>query len=693
MSKQYKTLIYSRILLLGLFMAALAILVARNVQTSWNIFLAVMGFSAVVFIHECGHFVVAKACDIKVEVFSIFIPPVLAGIRRTPQGFRVRILPNLFPKDNDPDGDGLLSFTFGPKGKPGETEYRVGLIPVAGYVKMLGQDDTSADKQSEDPRSFGNKSTGARMAVIAAGVTFNIILAVVLMMGLYLVGLPRTPAVVGGVIPGSPAADAGLQVGDRITKIGNKAKHLEYTDIMAAAALSNKGQAIPITVERRNGTKETLSLVAKDIDGVPVRLFGLYPPSSLTVAQVKQPNMLLKNTGLKAGDRVVAVDGQPIEHYWQLEEYVSNTYEPNITLTVERPDKAGAAHDIDIHIPLVLSNANSEVASESDLNSICSLVPRLVITTVSEGGPSTLRAGDIIVAIDDVNDPTYKEMRDETTAYDGKDLPLTVLRTNTQGQTQRVKVMVVPKRAPGSDRVVIGIGVALDALHPVVAKAIATNQDTKIPDIPRGATITRVDNTRVANFFNIINALRTARSKDVAIDWEKDGTSGSTTLALSNLPPNIDIHAGLAESIPFATLEEVHKASSVPEALVMASQKCISFVVQTYVTLKQLVSRSVELKAMSGPVGIATVTYQAVEQSFTSFLYLLAFISANLAVVNFLPIPVVDGGVFVLLIIEKLKGGPISMRAQEIITYAGLVLIASVFIYLTYNDIVRLIFG
>ena len=96
---------------------------------------------------------------------------------------------------------------------------------------------------------------------------------------------------------------------------------------------------------------------------------------------------------------------------------------------------------------------------------------------------------------------------------------------------------------------------------------------------------------------------------------------------------------------------------------------------------------------MSGPVGIATVTYQAVEQSYVSFLYLLAFISANLAVVNFLPIPVVDGGVFVLLIIEKIKGGPLSIKVQEVITYAGLALIVSVFVYLTYNDIVRLIFG
>ncbi|MFC1652613.1 site-2 protease family protein [Planctomycetota bacterium] len=121
----------------------------------------------------------------------------------------------------------------------------------------------------------------------------------------------------------------------------------------------------------------------------------------------------------------------------------------------------------------------------------------------------------------------------------------------------------------------------------------------------------------------------------------------------------------------------------------MGTKRSAWFVLQTYVTLKQLFSRGVQLKAMSGPVGIATIAYQAVKTSFVDFLYLLAFISANLAVVNFLPVPVVDGGVFVLLIVERIQGRPLSLRIQEVITYAGLALILSLFVYLTYNDILR----
>ena len=149
----------------------------------------------------------------------------------------------------------------------------------------------------------------------------------------------------------------------------------------------------------------------------------------------------------------------------------------------------------------------------------------------------------------------------------------------------------------------------------------------------------------------------------------------------------------MAEFIPFEFLKETYKAETLGQAVVMGAKRSVRFVVQTYVTLKQLVAGGVNLEAMSGPVGIATITYRAVEQSFVTFLYLLALISANLAVMNFLPLPVVDGGVFVLLIVEKIKGSPLSIRFQEIITYAGLALIASLFLYLTYNDVLRLILG
>lgn len=691
MSK-YKTLIYSRIALLIVILVCLGILISRHAHTSWNIFLAVLGFSAVVFIHECGHFFLAKAGDIKVEAFSVFIPPLLLGIRRTEEGFRLRILPGLFPKPDDPDGNGLLSFTFGPKGKAGDTEYRIGLVPVAGYVKMLGQEDTGSDKQSSDPRSFGNKPIGIRMAVIVAGVTFNMITAVILMMILYSNGLPMKAPVVGGVMPNSNAERAGLQAGDRVVKIDGKTDHIEYGDILIAAALSGKDKAISMTVRGRDNSERDLSIVAGPVDGLPVRLFGILPSSSLIVANIKDVDLLYERTGLKPGDRIVAVAGQPVEHYWQLEEIVLSAYEPKVAIQVERGGEEGETELVDVALPLALNNSQLEVESESQLNNVYSLVPRMRITQVTSG-PKLLEIGDVVLRIADVNSPTYKEMRDLTTAYEGKDLPMQVLREDPNGTRQIVDLMAHPKRQTDGDRVLIGVAVELDSRHPVIAKSIVTDWQSTPLAIPRGATITRIANSDIKDFFDIIHAMKAHEDQEVVMHWTKEGQVGAVALSLTDLDDRMNMQSVLAQSIPLSDLEEIHKAANLGEACVMSFRKCYSFVLQTYVTLKRLISRDVSLRAMSGPVGIATVTYQAVEQSFSSFLYLLAFISANLAVVNFLPIPVVDGGVFVLLIVEKIKGGPLSIRMQEIITYAGLALILSVFLYLTYHDIVRLVFG
>ncbi len=692
MSK-YRTLVYSRVALLIIILVFLGVSIAQNSQMSWNIFLAMLGFSAVVFIHECGHFFVAKAGGIKVEAFSVFIPPLLMGMRRTKAGFRLRILPALFPKPDDPEGNGLLCFTFGPKGKEGDTEYRIGLIPVAGYVKMLGQDDAGSDKQSADPKSFGNKPISVRMAVIVAGVTFNMITAVILMMILYTVGMPMKAPVVGGVMAGSSAEAAGLQSGDRIVKIDGKTEHIEYGDILIAAALSDKDKAISMTVLGRDNTERELSIVARPVDGLPVRLFGLLPSSSLNVANIKNADVdvLYEQTGLKPRDKIVAVKGQPIEHYWQLEEAILSTFQPDVTIQVERQVGHGEIQRVEVSLPLALNNSRSEVEVESDLDHVCSLVPRLRITQVALG-PDSLKPGDVVLRIADIDSPTYMEMRDLTTEFEDQDLFIQVLREDANGVEQVVDLSVRPKRQKDSERVVIGVAVELDAKHAVIAKSISTSEQSEPLAIPRGATITRIANTDVGDFFDIIHAMKANEGHDVQMHWAAQGQVGSVELSLKDLQSRIHMQSVLAQSIPLSDLEEIHQAANLGDATVMSFKKCYSFVLQTYVTLRRLISRDVSLKAMSGPVGIATVTYQAVERSFSSFLYLLAFISANLAVVNFLPIPVVDGGVFVLLIIEKIKGGPLSVRMQEVITYAGLALILSVFIYLTYNDVVRLVF-
>jgi regulator of sigma E protease len=682
---------YFRLVLLVVVVAAIIYLVSRNFVMSWNIFLAVMGFSAVVFIHECGHFILAKVSDIKVEVFSVFLPPVLLGVRRTESGYRIRILPKFFPKEGDESGEGLLSFTVGKGGKAGETEYRVGLVPVAGYVKMLGQEDVGSDKQADDPRSFGNKSVPVRMAVISAGVIFNVLAAIGILMIVYLVGIDRMPAVVGGVVAGSPAARVGLRGGDEIIEIGGRSENLDFGNILVASALSKKGEKVDLKVRGEDGSVREVSMVAEEMLGMSTRRFGILTPQIPTVAEVSEADAaeLYARTGLFPGDNVKAIDGKEVDSHWGLMEVVGEAFVPKVKVTAERVDSvSGEVELIESEIPLSLDIQGGEAEGERDLGNVYSLVPRLRVADVlaeREGDEveSSLRGGDVIVGIGDVANPTFRQMRAVTEAHEDKELAVTVLR----GEEQLV-FTVVPRWSKKAGKVVIGIGIVLDLERAVVAQMVGGEEGTDAPAVPSGAVITAVGGVEVSNFFEIVREIGRGGGQSVAIKYRDDkGGQGSTVL----MPGEefVEIKCTFGEVIPFEALERLYKAGGVLDAFAMGCKKSVWFIVQTYATLKGLVARSVSMEAMSGPVGIAAMSYKVVEHSFISFLYLLAFISANLAVINFLPIPVVDGGVFVLLIVEKLKGRPVSIRVQEVISYAGLSLIVALFLYLTYNDILN----
>ncbi|MBN2133696.1 MAG: site-2 protease family protein, partial [Sedimentisphaerales bacterium] len=299
-------------ILSGLFwVAVLAVggyLIARNVGVVSNVLVVLVGFGAVVLVHEFGHFIVAKLSGIKVEAFSVFMPPTLLGIRKTKAGFKLRFLPSFYSRKGAESSEEAEP--------PEETEYRIGLFPFGGYVKLLGQEDTGPVRQNDDPRSFANKSVGIRIAVISAGVTFNVISAIIIFMTVFLVGIELPPPVVGAVRSNSPAAKAGLEPGDEFTVIAGQDKNLDFSDIQIAAALSDVNEPVPVTVRRADGSTKELSLVAEDVPGADLREFGISAPLSLKMANIAEPNVLRERTGLLPGDRITAVDGTAVAEHW-----------------------------------------------------------------------------------------------------------------------------------------------------------------------------------------------------------------------------------------------------------------------------------------------------------------------------------------------------------------------------------------
>jgi len=613
-------------------------LIVRNIGVFGNILLVMIGFGAVVLVHEFGHFIAAKLSGIKVEAFSIGFPPTLVGILRTERGWRIRILPQFFKKENDESGDGSLSFTIGKKARAGETEYRIGLIPLGGFVKMLGQEDVGEVEKSDDPRSYANKSVGARMAVIASGVLFNAISAIIVFVAVFLVGINLLPAVVGGVIPNSPAARAGLKAGDKIIEIGGKNHNLDFSSIGIAAALSDVNEAVKLKVEHADGSVEDFELVAERFPGSKMRLFGALMPMSLTVGQVSDANALFERTGLLPGDKVRSVNGQDVQAHWEFEEIVESSLVPEIAVLAEREKEDGSIEKVETQLQMEMKFADSyAIEDESELFHICSMVPRMRITAYLPPSKSKL------VVLSE-------------------------------------KFMLLLNK--------MGIG----------EKIVETEPAESGPEkmgIPRGAVITKFNEVGVSDFYDLLREIRSSAGRQVTIDYRLGKEAlGDAVLDLSGDKDFVTIKSTLAEFIPFEGLERCYKADNPVEAVVMGCRKTAMFIAQTYLTIKRLLSRTVDIKALSGPVGIITMSYRIVAyRPPVYYVYFLGLISACIAVFNFLPLMPLDGGHIVLLLIEKVKGSALNVRAQEFMAYAGWVLIGALFLYVTFNDVVTNFFA
>jgi regulator of sigma E protease len=191
-----------------LLLSATDALLAANTWPSWLyntlMFIKVLiGFSIIIFVHELGHFLAAKWVGIRVDRFSVGFGTRLFGYRRG-EGLT-------FGNRPDYSANELEQRDYG------ETDYCFKVLPIGGYVKMLGQDDVVINEESgevrlsDDPRAFTSRPVGQRMIVVSAGVIFNLLFAAVLLMSVFLVGKQMLSPVIGTVHPDSPAQGSCFQ--------------------------------------------------------------------------------------------------------------------------------------------------------------------------------------------------------------------------------------------------------------------------------------------------------------------------------------------------------------------------------------------------------------------------------------------------------------------------------------------------
>lgn len=699
---------YSQWILFALIAAALISFALRNPQAARTIFLVAVGFGSVVMIHELGHFIVAKLGGIKVEAFSVGFPPVVFGVRKLKKGFRFRFLPKPGAEQTLNDGDS-------------PTEYQIGLVPLGGFVKMLGQSDSGPVEQTEDPRSFNNRPIWIRIAVVAAGVTFNAIGAMLMFMALFLHGIDLKPAVVGDVVPHSPAYEAGLRPGDKIVEI-NGERFVDFEAVVLAPALSGKGETISMTVQRPDG-EQKIKVVAERAAGdtTGLRSIGISEAHTLTIEpkiarDAELLAMIFEQTGFRPGDEIKAVNGQPVTSPWDLTQKIREALSSQAVLTVSRSWPAGSPKTQEnLTFEMRVGPTVSNFRQENDLAHIYGLVPCLRVSAVLERpqavgmlqrlmmrlGKSVeqpqsdmpaLVIGDLITRIGQTPYPNFKQLRDITTEHKNKPLELAVLRANAAGDLEAVTLTVYPYEVPGSNRVTIGIAAELAMGTPIVAQTLDGGMPGAALELPQGARIVSIDGQPVNDFYAIAQRLTANRGQRVSIDYVAEGAAGGTGLTVPQRG-GLRTESSLTAGIPYEAMMLTFKADKPLEAIGMGLKKAQQFVMRTVITLYRLFRKEVPSSSLVGPVGIIKVSYTIADSSLIHYLYFLGLIGSCLAVMNLLPLPVLDGGVIVMLLIEKISGKPIPEKVQGVISYIGLALLLSLMLWVTYNDILRILFG
>ena len=699
--------------------------------SGFNIVLLIAGFGLLILVHELGHFLAAKWAGIRTEGFAVGMGPIMIAWRKG-IGFKASsTAPDVLERTKKAPAaltdDELAHYGLG------ETEYSLRWLPIGGFVKMLGQDDTDPSYRSDDPRSYNRCPVWKRLVVVSAGVVMNLILAGILFLIAFMIGVRFEAPVIGTVAQGFPAATAvaenaeaqnitaiGLQPGDRVTAIDGS-DVVTFADVQIAAAMSKPGTPLRITVEREEASAP-LSFVLtpkKDEAGSGLLTIGVAPAASTQLFQDDDEGLVtrvlasngLGEQGLKPGMLMTQAAGRPIETFQQYQKLVAQSDGAAIATVWVDPRNTNTSIDVDTSPVLgqqllYEGDSGENTMPEMGMLGLTPLVELVGVPSTSHNS-DVLEVGDVILHAGTGSAPRMGQFLKLVKSNAGQSLPMTILRDGKQ-----IAVIGVVNQ---NGMLNVNPGYATDLpliANPMKQLRSGPQEDAVIVDSPfvkldlfGGTEIEEIESTPVSNWNDILVAVRLATKKanglgqgaeltiktknpiDAQAHTDKVALSAGQVEALHQLAWRSELPTGLFEPV-FV----VRSASGNPiTAIGMGVEETHKLILLTYLTIDRLFRRSIGIDQLHGPVGIVHLGTKVADRGYTFLIFFLAMISVNLAVINFLPLPILDGGLFLFLIYEKFKGRPPSVGFQNIATLVGLALILTVFVVTFYNDMARLL--
>ncbi len=615
------------------------------------VLLAILGFGFIIFIHELGHFVAAKLFGVKATAFSLGFPPTLVHKQI------------------------------------GETDYRLGAVVFGGYVSMVGEDPS---EKSDDPRALSNVAPWKRAVIFAAGVTMNVVSAMVIYMIASFVGIEVTPPVVAEAAKGMPAYAAGFQPGDRVLSIDGRKietfKDVEFT--VTLGALNDAEHEFKFLVRRVGQTEPVEIRVKADRKGGEGGLpaIGVAAPFEPIVGKIIE-NSPAWQMGLRNGDRIVSVGGSATPFGSQFIDAMAVWPTGSIEIDVIRGAKnIPITQDI---IPTVRLAVDPAKIHEPDYG----FESPISIEKVVAGSPAEkagVKKGDYVLAVDDLKFPTMAQLQHATREGQGRTMKFVL---SHEGQTTTLEI--APRLEPKAQQYQIGVQFnpqGADPFGPVVLERLGQGGAASAAGIPDGAKITAI-NGQGGRLWKSLTWKKFGEKLTDEKVWGKpveityrvgDEAARTVTVTPGQVEPKMfsgfDFTESLKERLP-ATYNPV-------KALGIGLKKVKRSVVLQYVSVKALVSREVGTDQLMGPVRIGITLYTVAENGASDYFMFLGLISVLIALLNIMPVPPLDGGHIMFLAVEKVIGRPVPLRARYVVTVIGLAALLSLIGLAFYNDIV-----
>lgn len=621
----------------------------------WRYTQVVLGISLVIFVHESGHFLAARLCKVRVEIFSLGFGPKLFGWRRGP------------------------------------TLYQIAALPLGGFVKMAGEDASSEGRRAASDE-LPSKSVGQRFLIYSGGVLANIAFALLVFPFILAVGLPTVEPVVGPPIPGSPAWHADLEAGTRVLSV-NGAPVTGFLQITSEVALGSP-EAVTLRIEPPGGEVRDVHLVPMYSENAGVYTIGVTPPLDPNATIAVQEGSPAANAGLRAGDRVLDVTSAHTAFP-----------EPSPADLRARGEQAAFAHAIAERLYLAAREGRpfhvrvERDGSPHEFDLIAQPAPEaerpILGVAPVENHVIDLRSSPVVTRIglhkdDRLLDVNGVEILRTIDLHRALALPSDALRMRVLRDGSVLELSAPALAKNEATELADDIAVSNDEggtrvrVYPGSAAEEAGLED--------GDRILRIDGAPMNRYKDIQLAAQGAeRDHALTLSIERVSSTGTPSFREITIAPR-PWHQ-LWTGMGVIDAEYIYKADGPVAAVSVGVRASWKFMEDSWLTLKRILFGHVSSDNVGGIITIGVVSHSMASAGLAKLFFFLCMLSMNLAFLNVLPIPMLDGGHLFFLLIEKLKGSPVSERVLGYSQMVGIVLILSLMVFATFNDVRRWIFS